>query len=152
MKVSTLCYINDGFKTLMLHRTKKENDMHKGKWNGLGGKLESGESPEECVKREVFEESGLKISSPILRGIITFPEFDTQNDWLVFIYTTNKFKGKLIESDEGDLDWIPNQKINTLNLWEGDKIFMEWLQKEKFFSAKFIYKKGVLKNYNVIFY
>ncbi|MAI88720.1 MAG: DNA mismatch repair protein MutT, partial [Candidatus Marinimicrobia bacterium] len=75
MKIGTLCYITDSEKTLMLHRVKKENDMHEGKWNGLGGKLEAGESPEECVIREVYEESGLTIKNPKLKGIITFPKF-----------------------------------------------------------------------------
>ena len=76
----------------MLHRVKKQNDIHEGKWNGLGGKLEEGESPEECVIREVYEESGLIIKNPMLKGIITFPKFDEIDDWLVFIYTANNFK------------------------------------------------------------
>ena len=87
MKVSTLCYINNKSKTLMLHRVKKKNDMHKDKWNGLGGKLIDQESPEECVKREVWEESGLTIKNPNLKGVITFPKFDGIDDWLVFVYT-----------------------------------------------------------------
>ena len=152
MKIGTLCYINDGRKTLMLHRIKKENDMHEGKWNGLGGKLESGESPEECVIREVYEESGLIIKNPNLRGIMTFPKFDDIDDWLVFLYTATDFNGDLIESNEGVLKWINNNEILNLNLWEGDKIYLDWLNQDKFFSAKFIYKKRSLKDYNVIFY
>lgn len=152
MKVSTLCYISNKTKTLMLHRVKKKNDMHKGKWNGLGGKLMDQESPEECVKREVLEESGLIIKNPILKGIITFPKFDGIDDWLVFIYTSNQFEGELIDSDEGVLEWINNKDLFNLNLWEGDKIYMEWINQDRFFSAKFIYKNKILKDYDVIFY
>ena len=152
MKLGTLCYINDGIKTLMLHRIKKENDMHKGKWNGLGGKIEDGESPEDCVKREVNEESGLIIENPQLKGIITFPKFDAIDDWIVFVYIANQFSGNLIDSDEGELKWIKNKKIMDLNLWEGDKVYMKWLYNHPFFSAKFIYKKGKLQEHNVVFY
>jgi len=152
MIIATLCYINDGKKTLMLHRIKKANDIHKGKWNGLGGKLEQGESPEECVIREVNEESGLIITNPKLRGIITFPKFDSVNDWLVFIYTVKKFKGNIKESKEGVLNWVKNKNLMDLNLWEGDKIFLKWLNKDKFFSAKFIYENKRLLDYKVVFY
>jgi 8-oxo-dGTP diphosphatase len=152
MKISTLCYIQSKHQTLMLHRIKKKNDIHQNKWNGLGGKLILGESPEECVKREVLEESGLTIKSPKLHGIITFPKFDEIDDWLVFVYTADSFEGNLIDSDEGVLDWIDSNKILELNLWEGDKIFIPWLKQDKFFSAKFIYDKKVLKDYDVIFY
>ena len=152
MKIGTLCYITDGKKTLMLHRVKKENDMHEGKWNGLGGKLEAGESPEECVIREVYEESGLTIKNPKLKGIITFPKFDEIDDWLVFVYTANSFKGNTIDSDEGVLEWIDNSKLLDLNLWEGDKVYMKWIKKDKLFSAKFIYKKRKLVDYDVVFY
>ena len=136
----------------MLHRIKKKNDIHKNKWNGLGGKLEPGESPEECVKREVFEESGLIIESPNLHGVITFPKFDGIDDWIVFVYTTNNFEGNLIECNEGKLDWVSDDQLLNLNLWEGDKIFIPWLTQDKFFSAKFIYEKKKLINYDVIFY
>ena len=136
----------------MLHRIKKENDIHKNKWNGLGGKLEPGESPEECVKREVFEESGLIIESPNLHGVITFPKFDGIDDWIVFVYTANNFEGNLIDCDEGKLDWVSDDQLLKLNLWEGDKIFIPWLTQDKFFSAKFIYEKKKLINYDVIFY
>lgn len=152
MKVSTLCYIKQNNQTLMLHRIKKKNDIHKNKWNGLGGKLEPGESPEECVKREVFEESGLIIESPNLHGVITFPKFDGIDDWIVFVYTANNFEGNLIECDEGKLDWVSDDQLLNLNLWEGDKIFIPWLTQDKFFSAKFIYEKKKLINYDVIFY
>ncbi|MGK9368762.1 NUDIX hydrolase [Melioribacter sp. Ez-97] len=152
MQLATLCYVIDDNKILMMHRVKKENDMHEGKWNGLGGKFEAGESPEECVVREVKEESGLTITSPKLKGFITFPLFDGKKDWYVFVYTANKFKGDLINSPEGHLEWIPYEEFGNLNLWEGDKIFIPWLFQEKFFSAKFIYKEKKLADYSVTFY
>ena len=152
MKISTLCYIKKNNQTLMLHRIKKKNDIHKNKWNGLGGKWIEGESPEECVKREVLEESGLIIESPNLHGIITFPKFDEIDDWIVFVYTAKNFEGNLIECNEGKLNWVSDDQLLSLNLWEGDKIFIPWLSQEKFFSAKFIYKKKKLADYSVIFY
>src|SRR4030065_626309 len=107
MKLATLCYVRDknNKSTLMIHRTKKANDFHEGKWNGLGGKFETGESPEECVFREVKEEAGIEIINPRMHGFITFPLFDGTDDWYVFIFTADKFKGDLIESDEGILKW-----------------------------------------------
>ena len=89
MKLATLCYVIDKLqnKTLMIHRVKKENDYHEGKWNGLGGKLEPGESPEDCVIREIKEEAGLIIKNPRMHGFITFPNFDEVDDWYVFIFT-----------------------------------------------------------------
>ena len=152
MQLATLCYLKQNNKTLMLHRVKKENDMHEGKWNGLGGKFEPGETPEECVIREIEEESGLKIVNPTLHGWISFPAFDDIKDWFVFLFSATEFSGELIESDEGNLEWIRDEKITSLNLWEGDKIFMDWINKEKFFSAKFIYKNKKLKSHSVIFY
>tara|TARA_Y100000591_G_C21795645_1_gene679184 strand:- start:479 stop:937 length:459 start_codon:yes stop_codon:yes gene_type:complete len=152
MKLGTLCYLTDGNSTLMLHRVKKKNDIHKNKWNGLGGKLNSGETPEECVVREIKEESGLDIKNPNLKGILTFPKFDNINDWIVFLYTCNEYSGELIDCDEGTLKWIKNSELMKLNLWEGDKIFMKWLDNKPFFSGKFIYKNGILVKHNVVFY
>ena len=152
LKIGTLCYINDGNRTLMLHRIKKEDDMHEGKWNGLGGKLEDGESPEECVIREVKEESGLDITNPTLKGILTFPKFDEVDDWMVFVFVLNEFSGELSECHEGVLEWIDNEKVMSLNLWDGDKIYMKWLTGHSFFSAKFIYKKRILQSHKVVFY
>ncbi len=154
MRLATLCYVidNTNNKTLMLHRIKKKNDVHEGKWNGLGGKFEDNETPEECVIREVKEESGLLISSPKLHGFITFPLFDGTHDWYVFVFTADKFKGNLIDSNEGRLEWIPNNKITDLNLWDGDAIFLKWLKEDKFFSAKFNYENGMFKDYSVNFY
>ncbi len=154
MKLATLCYImsKDKKSTLMIFRNKKDNDYHKGKWNGLGGKFEPGESPEECARREIFEESGLIVQSLNLKGVITFPLFDGKEDWYVFMFTTDDFSGKLIDSPEGTLEWIPDEKLTEINLWEGDKIFIPWLFQEKFFSAKFNYKDGVFVDHSVNFY
>ena len=136
----------------MMLRNKKDGDMHFGKWNALGGKLIPGETPEECVIREVEEESGLKIFNPQFKGMITFPKFDGKFSWLVFIYVAYDFQGEIIECDEGNLEWIQDEKLLDLKLWEGDKIFMKWLDSNLFFSAKFIYKKRVLKKHHVDFY
>jgi 8-oxo-dGTP diphosphatase len=136
----------------MIHRVKKENDMHEGKWNGLGGKLESGETPEECVVREVREESGLHIHNPILKGLLTFPAFDGFDDWYVFVFVATEFEGELIDSPEGNLQWIDDSQLLNLQLWDGDKIFLTWLKKSEFFSAKFIYKNGTLMDYHATFY
>ena len=152
MQLATLCYVKHNNKTLMLFRNKKEKDIHKGKWNGLGGKFESGESPEACVIREVKEESGLTIYSPKLHGFITFPAFDDIKDWYVFVFTANQFDGKLIESNEGKLEWIDDNKLSTLNMWEGDPIFMKWIKDGRFFSSIFEYQKHNLKSYSVQFY
>lgn len=154
MKLATLCYVIDkkNNKTLMIHRVKKKNDYHEGKWNGLGGKFNKGESPEECAVREVYEESGLKIKNPKMHGFITFPNFDGKHDWYVFLFTVTEYSGNLIDSPEGNLEWIPNDKLTEINLWEGDKIFIEWLFQDKFFSAKFNYDNGVFKDYSVYFY
>jgi 8-oxo-dGTP diphosphatase len=156
MKVATLCYVRDGVgaggRTLMLHRIKKANDMHAGKWNGLGGKVEGGESPEECAVREVLEESGLRMIDPVLRGIITFPQFSRGEDWYTYIFVAYRFSGELIDSSEGVLAWVENEKLFDLKLWPGDRIFMRWLDDRRFFSAKFVYETGELTKYEVLFY
>lgn len=158
MKLATLCYVFHENKVLMLNRNKRLDDMHKGKWNGLGGKFNNGETPEECVIREIEEESGLKITQPKLKGFITFPSFsegsfgDEWDDWYVFVFTANEFTGELIESNEGELEWIDWNRIPQLPLWDGDKYFLEWLHQNKFFSAKFIYQNSVYKSHSVTFY
>ncbi|MEJ2505992.1 MAG: 8-oxo-dGTP diphosphatase [Ignavibacteriaceae bacterium] len=154
MKLATLCYITNKKTdtTLMIHRVKKENDYHLGKWNGLGGKFEQGESPEECAIREIKEESGLTVNKITMKGFITFPMFDGKEDWYVFLFVSDKYEGKLIDSKEGNLAWIPNEKLMEINLWDGDKIFIPWLFKDKFFSAKFNYENGEFINYEVNFY
>jgi 8-oxo-dGTP diphosphatase len=151
MILATLCYIKHDGHTLMVYRNKKANDIHQGKWNGLGGKFEAGETPEECVIREIYEESGLSIHNPRLCGLLMFPNFKG-NDWYVFVYTASDFTGELIDSPEGKLEWIPDEKILELNLWESDHIFMPWIQDGKFFSAKFIYNGDKMCGYDVIFH
>jgi len=154
MKLATLCYVMDkqSNSTLMIYRDKKENDYHKGKWNGLGGKFNPGETPEECAIREIEEESGLRVKSVKMRGFITFPLFDGKEDWYVFLFTADEFEGKLIDSPEGHLAWILNNRLREINLWDGDKIFIPWLFGDRFFSAKFIYHNGNFVDYTVEFY
>jgi len=152
MKLATLCYVRDRGRTLMLHRVKKPNDMHAGKWNGLGGKLEPGETPEECALREVEEESGLRMLDPALRGFIAFPQFSRGEDWFTFVFTADHFTGELIDSNEGVLAWVADDRLHELNLWPGDRIFLPWLNDDRFFSAKFVYVAGELTNYTVVFY
>ncbi len=152
MQLATLCYLMDGERTLMLHRIKKKNDFHEGKWNGLGGKFETGETPEECAIREIKEECGLLMKNPRMHGFITFPLFDGKKDWYVFLFTSTDFEGELIDSHEGKLEWIPNERLLDLNLWEGDRIFIPWLFQEKFFSAKFVYENGNFVSHSVEFY
>ena len=152
MKLATLCYIRRDGKTLMVHRVKKPNDMHQGKWNGLGGKLEPGETPEECAIREIFEESGLRAHNPQLKGLLTFPAFAEEEDWYAFVFVVTDFHGELIDSPEGILAWVDDTELLDLDLWEGDRFFMPWLDRTGFFSAKFVYKNGVFVDYDVIFY
>ena len=152
MKLATLCYVRNGDKTLMIHRIKKQNDMHAGKWNGLGGKLEQGETPEECAIREVEEESGLRMVDPVMRGFLTFPQFSKGEDWYVFVFVANHYQGKMIDSTEGELAWIDDDRLLKLNLWEGDRLFIPWLDRPQFFSAKFEYRDGRLVSHDVVHY
>lgn len=147
-----MCYIKNNDKTLMLYRNKKTNDVHKGKYVGLGGKIEPGESPEEAIVREVNEESGLLLKKPILRGIITFPNFKDDEDWLMFLYIANEFTGEIIDSSEGTLEWIDNDKILNLSMWKGDLEFFKWLQDGRMFSGKIVYENSELIDYKVNFY
>ncbi len=152
MKLATLCYIKNNGKTLMLHRAKRKNDIHQDKWNGLGGKIHLGETPEECVIREVKEESGLAIKNPSLRGILTFPAFKDEEDWYVYVFIATEFSGKLVDSEEGELKWIEDDKLLTLPLWEGDPIFLKWLEQGRFFSGKFVYRAGQFISYDAVFH
>ncbi len=151
MLLATLCYVRRDGKTLMVYRNKKANDIHEGKWNGLGGKFEARETPEECVQREVLEESGLVIRDPRLHGLLIFPKFKG-NDWYVFVFTATDFSGELIDSPEGRLEWIADEKLLSLNLWESDPIFRPWIQNGVFFSAKFDYEGDKLTGYEVAFH
>jgi 8-oxo-dGTP diphosphatase len=117
----------------------------------LGGKFEAGETPEECVIREVYEESGLSIDKPKMCGLLIFPRFKG-NDWYVFVFTASEFSGELIDSPEGKLEWIPDEQVCKLNLWESDHIFMPWIQGDKFFSAKFEYEGDEMREYHVVFH
>ena len=152
MKLATLGYVKRGGRTLMLHRVKKKEDMHEGKWNGLGGKFHPGETPEECIVREVKEESGLTVRNPSLRGFLTFPKFSKDEDWYAFLFLISDFDGQLIDSPEGNLEWIDDSKVFDLNLWEGDRIFLRWLEQDRFFSGKFVYEDGRLVDHSVTFH
>lgn len=154
MIAATLCYVRDTSRdqTLMLHRVKKDNDIHQGKWNGLGGKFEPGESAEQCVIREIFEESGLTIVEPELKGILFFPKFKDGVDWHVYVFIATEYSGDLIESPEGNLAWIDNSELAALNLWDGDREFFPWLDQSQFFSGRFVYEQGVFRGHEVSFY
>jgi 8-oxo-dGTP diphosphatase len=152
MKLATLCYLRANGQTLMMHRIKKQGDMHAGKWNGLGGKLLPGETPEQCAIREVKEESGLTLVNPQWRGLLTFPAFNQNEDWYAFVFVGHNFSGELIDSDEGVLAWIDDDKLLDLNLWAGDRIFLPWLDQEYFFSGQFVYQDGELVAHNAVFY
>ena len=152
MILATLCYVKHNGKTLMVHRNKKPNDIHEGKWNGLGGKFENGESPEGCVIREVQEESGLEIQNPHLNGLLLFTNFKG-NDWYVFVFTATEFSGELSESSpEGRLAWVDDDQLTELNLWESDHIFLPWLKNREFFSAKFDYAGDKMLGHEVNFH
>lgn len=143
MDLTTLCYIEKDGKYLMLHRTKKEQDENKGKWIGVGGHFEEYESPEDCMKREILEETGLVAESFRFRGIVTFC-LDGYTEYM-HLFTVEKFSGVLHSCDEGDLAWVEKEKVLSLNLWEGDRIFMKFLEEEHpFFSLKLVYHKDEL--------
>ena len=152
MKLATLCYIRNDGKTLMMHRIKKKNDIHQDKWNGLGGKFLPGETPEECLFREIKEECGLIIRNPQLQGFLTFPSFSAGEDWYVFVFVVREFEGTLIESQEGHLKWIEDDALLHLNLWEGDRFFLPLLEQGNFFSGKFYYKNNKLLRHQMILY
>ena len=132
MILSTLCYIEKDGKYLMLHRTKKKNDINKDKWLGIGGKFEKNESPEECIIREVKEETGLILQSYKLRCIVTYVSTTWEEEY-IYVFTSNDFTGELIECNEGDLQWIDKNKVTELNTWEGDKIFVEKIKNDNTF-------------------
>ena len=139
MQLSTLCYIEKAGAYLMLHRTKKENDVNKNKWIGVGGKFEPGEAPEECLLREVQEETGLRLTSFRYRGLLSFI-YDHKEPEYIFTYTADGFEGELSDCDEGELKWIPIADIEKLELWEGDRLMHRLLiETEEAFSLKLVY-------------
>ena len=147
MKNSSLCYIQQNGKYLMLHRVKKENDCNKDKWIGIGGKFEDGESPEECMLREVREETSLSLDSWKYCGIVTFVSDEWETEYM-HLFTSDSFSGTPIKSEdcpEGELEWVEISKIPTLPIWEGDKLFLDLLAKDApFFSMKLVYRKDKL--------
>lgn len=140
MKNTTLCHIEKDGKYLMLHRTKKQNDLNQDKWVGIGGKFEDKESPEECNRREVFEETGLTLNSADYRGIVTFVSDKWETEYM-HIFRTSDFKGTIKECDEGELCWIDINEIYNLPIWVGDKIFLKLIEDSSvpFFSLKLCY-------------
>ena len=142
-KLATICYIDNGKELLLLHRNKKPNDVHEGKWISVGGKLEAGETPDECARREIFEETHLTVKKMDFKGMITFPEFTPGHDWYTYVFKVTDFEGKLIsdeESREGTLEWVPYDQVLTKQTWEGDYEIFKWILEDKpFFSAKFSY-------------
>ncbi len=140
LRLTTICYIEKDEKYLMLHRTKKENDQSHDKWLGVGGKFEENESPNECVVREVKEETGLTLLSYKLRGVMTFVSDIWETEYM-FIYTADRFEGELTECSEGELLWVEKSKVPDLNLWEGDILFLKKLMEDsEFFTIKVQYQ------------
>ena len=152
MKLTTLCYIEKNDSYLMLHRIKKENDENHDKWIGVGGKFEAGESPEDCLLREVKEETGLILKSYQLRGIVTFVSDEWGTEYM-HLFTSDDYEGEMHNCDEGELVWVPKHKIEELKLWEGDKVFLRLLDESReFFSLKLRYEgenlvETVIKKY-----
>ena len=138
-KLRTLCYIEKEGRYLMLHRTVKKNDVNHDKWIGVGGHFEYGESPEECLLREVKEETGYTLTSWRYRGIVTFVYGEAVVEYMS-LYTADGFKGDPIDCDEGELEWIDKSAVPSLELWEGDRIFFRLLDEgREFFSLKLVY-------------
>lgn len=144
MRLTTLCYIEKDDCYLMLHRVKKQHDVNKDKWIGIGGKFEKDETPEECLLRETKEETGLTLTSWKLRGIVTFLSDGWETEYM-FLYTADQYEGELTACSEGNLEWVPKKELDSLNLWEGDKIFFKLLEEDHpFFSLKVKYEKDIL--------
>ena len=142
---TTLCYITRGDEVLMLHRVKKKNDINQDKWIGIGGKFEGEESPDECLLREAKEETGLTLTSWRCRGVVTFLTENKGEGEFMYLFTADGFEGELKECDEGDLQWIGRDFLDSLPKWEGDKIFLDLLwQDAPFFLLKLRYDHGRL--------
>ena len=147
---TTLCYIEKDGAYLMIHRIKKENDLNKDKWVGVGGKLEEGESPFDCVRREVYEETGVNIKNPRYRGIITFVS-DKWGTEYMHLFTATDYDGEIdYDCDEGKLEWVKKELVPSLPIWEGDKIFFDLMEKEeRFFSLKLCYEGDTLVSHTL---
>lgn len=144
MKMTTLCYLEKNDSYLMLHRIVKKNDVNKDKWIGVGGHVEAGESPEECVLREVKEETGLTLISYQFRGMVTFISKEYGTEYMC-VYTSDQFIGDMISCDEGELEWVKKEQVMSLNLWEGDKLMFDLLDtRREFFSLKLVYEGSQL--------
>ena len=137
---TTLCYILRDGACLMLHRTKKENDLNHDKWIGIGGKFEDKESPEDCLLREVREETGLTLTRYRYRGLVTFVSDRWPTEYM-HLLTADRFEGELHTCDEGDLEWLPWERLTQIPHWEGDAIFLDLLERDvPFFSLKLVYQ------------
>ena len=140
MKMTTLCYPERNGQYLMIHRTKKEHDANRDKWMGVGGHFEMGESPEDCMRREVWEETGLTVTAFRYRGIVTFVSDEWGTEYM-HLFTATGFTGEQHACDEGELRWIEKKRLLELTLWEGDKIFLRLLDENiPFFSLKLVYQ------------
>ncbi len=153
MKLTTLCYIEKDNKYLMLHRIKKENDINHNKWIGVGGHAYDGESPEECLLREVREETGLTLTSYRFRSLITFIYNQCEAEAMC-LFTADAFEGELCECNEGVLEWVDKEKVPELPTWEGDAIFLDLLlsNEQRFFTLKLVYEDDKLLEKEIQFY
>ena len=141
-ELTTLCYIEDNNRYLMMHRVKKDKDINKDKYIGVGGHFEYGESPDDCLRREVMEETGLTLTSYCARGIVTFIYGEDVCEYM-HLYTANGYEGEIGECDEGELIWVDKEKVFDLNIWEGDKIFFRLLNENRpYFSLKLVYSEN----------
>ena len=141
---TTLCYVTRGDDVLMLHRVKKKNDINHDKWIGIGGKFLPEESPEECLLREAWEETGLTLTSWRCRGVVTFLQEGTEGEYM-YLFTADGFEGEMHACDEGDLEWVSREFLDSLPKWEGDQIFLDLLwQEAPFFLLTLRYRGDVL--------
>ena len=150
MKNTTLCYIEDNGAYLMIHRTKKENDENRDKWIGIGGKLEPGETPYDCARREMLEETGVRAKNLRYRGLVTFVS-DCYGTEYMHLFTALGYDGEInYDCDEGVLEWVKKEVVPTLPIWEGDKIFLSLLDtEERFFSLKLVYEGERLVSHTI---
>lgn len=147
--LTTLCYIEKDGCYLLLHRVSKENDINRDKWIGVGGHFEEGESPEDCLLREIKEETGLTLNSFQFRGIVTFLSDNDPAEYMC-LYTSSDFSGELVQCDEGRLEWVKKEDLRSLEHWEGDLLFLDLIERNApFFSLKLVYKNKKLVSWTV---